>query len=88
MAFAALKSFLNIKKSNNDPKNLLEVGEPYDFKKKLSIKIDQQNNRLVGLPSEWEETFRLNGIDLTIDSPKLNPIFRSLRNCERKGLTF
>ena len=88
MAFTALKSLLNMKRSHNYQKNLLEVGEPYDFKSNLSIKIDKQTNRLVGLTSEWKEAFRLNGIDLTIDSPKLNPIFRSLRNCERKGLTF
>jgi hypothetical protein len=79
MAFTALKTFLNIKKPNNHPKNLLKDVEPYDFKTNLSVKIDKQTNCLVGLPSEWEETFRLN---------KLDPIFGSIRNRERKGLIF
>ena len=90
MAFNALKSFLNI---NNSSKNAeCIVGEPYDFQTNISVKVDTQTNRLVGLPPEWADIFEKNAIDSIMDTDKLKPIIRayerSLRIYERKGLPF
>ena len=63
-----------------------KIGEPYDFQRNITVKIDSQTNRLVGFPPEWEEILKKNGITTTLDTNSLQPIFKAYeRAVGRKG---
>ena len=76
------------RKSTKDSKTSGEsIGEPYDFQRNVSVKIDTETNRLVGLPQEWLDIFKKNNIDTTLDANQLKPIFKAYeRSVQRKGI--
>jgi hypothetical protein len=91
MAFNFFKTILNKNKSYTNSRSVERIGEPYDFQRNVHVKIDMETGGLVGLPLDWEEIFKKNGIETTMDVNKLTPIFkayeRSLRDNEKKGLS-
>ena len=56
------------------------------FQRNVSVKIDSQTNRLIGLPDEWADIFKKNNIDTTLNANQLKPIFKAYeRSVHRKG---
>ena len=91
MALNILKKIFLPKKPPTNPKSIDHIGEPFDPKRNVHVKIDMKTGGLVGLPLEWEEIFKKNGIQTTMDVNNLTPIFkafeRSLRDNKKRGLS-
>ena len=60
-------------------KNNVYIGEPFDFKEKMSVKIDTKTNRLIGFPPEWETILKQHGIDTHLDPTCLPVIIRAYK---------
>ena len=61
------------------------IGEPYDFKANLSVKIDPTTRQLVGLNTEWENILKQHGIDTTVQQTCLPKIVAAYKRSFKKN---